>query len=377
MCYNIFEGIFNIYKMEKGVSDMAKQKRSIKTVIITIMLFAVIGMIIFLTSYIKFSSRVEPNPPGTTGNTGGNINNEGLFCQDGDTVYFSNTLDNNYIYSMKADGTDQKLVLAISAKYLNSAGKYLYYNQIDTSTDLVYGFTGNVHGIYRLKKGTRDQTKGFDRTAAGQVMLIDDYVYYQHYDNNNGMTLYRCSTNNEDKGEVLKEIVNPCCVYNSDIYYPDQNNYFYLNVFDTDTLKSTPYLNERMYNPVFSNGYIYYINISNGYCLSRYSFDSHSTEDLTTDRVDCFNILGDVIFYQRNAEDTPALMRMRSDGSDSVMIAMGNYSNINMTTVYTYFHSYGDPMDMYRVSTTGNPRPEAFRPQIIPKKANKFTFKSD
>ena len=208
-------------------------------------------------------------------------------------------------------------------------------------------------------------------------MLIDDYVYYQHYDNNNGMTLYRCSTNNEDKGEVLKEIVNPCCVYNSDIYYPDQNNYFYLNVFDTDTLKSTPYLNERMYNPVFSNGYIYYINISNGYCLSRYSFDSHSTEDLTTDRVDCFNILGDVIFYQRNAEDTPALMRMRSDGSDSVMIAMGNYSNINMTTVYTYFHSYGDPMDMYRVSTTGNPRPEAFRPQIIPKKANKFSFKSD
>ncbi|MCR5406442.1 MAG: DUF5050 domain-containing protein, partial [Lachnospiraceae bacterium] len=217
----------------------------------------------------------------------------------------------------------------------------------------------------------------FDRTAAGQVMLIDDYVYYQHYDNNNGMTLYRCSTNNEDKGEVLKEIVNVCCVYNSDIYYPDQNNGFNLNVFDTDTLKSTPYLNERMYNPVFSNGYIYYINISNGYCLSRYSFDSHSTEDLTTDRVDCFNILGDIIFYQRNAEDTPALMRMRSDGSDSVMIAMGNYSNINMTTVYTYFHSYGDPMDMYRVSTTGNPRPEAFRPQIIPKESNKFTFKSD
>lgn len=355
---------------------MARQKNTAKNAIIIIMLLAVVAVIIFITSYIKYNSRVADNPPGTLGNTGGNINNEGLFCQDGDIVYFSNTLDNNYIYSMKPDGSDQKLVLAISAKYLNSAGKYLYYNQIDTSTDLVYGFTGNVHGIYRYKKDSYDQTKGFDRTAAGQTILIDNYVYYQHYDNTNGMTLYRCSTNDDDKGEVLKEIVNPCCVYNGDIFYPDQNNYFYLNIFDTDTLKASPFLNERMYNPVYSNGAIYFINISNGYCLSRYSFDTHSTQDLTTDRVDCFNILGDVIFYQRNAEDTPAVMRMRSDGTDSVMIAMGNYSNINMTTTYTYFHAYGDPMDMYRVSTTGNPRPEAFRPKIAEQKANKFRFKS-
>lgn len=354
---------------------MARQKNTAKTVIILIMLLAVVAGIIIATSYIKYNSRVPENPPGTLGNTGGNINNEGLFCQDGDTVYFSNTLDNNYIYSMDLDGSNQKLVLAISAKYLNSAGKYLYYNQIDTSTDLVYGFTGNVHGIYRYKKDSYDQTRGFDRTAAGLTILIDNYVYYQHYDNDNGMTLYRCSTNDDDKGEVLKEIVNPCCVINGDIYYPDQNNYFNLNVFDTDTLKASPYLNERMYNPVYSNGAIYFIDISNGYCLSRYSFDSHSVENLTADRVDAFNILGDVIFYQRNAEDTPAVMRMRSDGSDPVMIAMGNYSNINMTTAYTYFHAYGDPMDMYRVSTTGNPRPETFRPQIIEKKPNKFSFK--
>lgn len=356
---------------------MAGTHKAFKNTIIIIMLLAIIAIIIFTTTYIKLNSRVPDNPPGTLGNTGGNINNEGLFCQDGDTVYFSNTLDNNYIYSMNADGSDQKLVLALSAKYLNSAGKYLYYNQIDTSTDLVYGFTGNVHGIYRYKKGTRDETKGFDRTAAGELILIDNYVYYQHYDNDKGMTLYRCSTNNEDKGEVLKEIVNPCCVINGDIYYPDQNNYFYLNSFDTGSLRSSLYLNERMYNPVYSDGYIYFINISNEYCLSRYSFDSHTVEDLTTDRVDCFNILGDIIFYQRNAEDTPAVMRMRSDGSDPVMIAMGNYSNINMTTTYTYFHAYGDPMDMYRVSTSGNPRPEAFRPEIVPKKSNKFTLKSD
>ena len=37
----------------------------------------------------------------------------------------------------------------------------------------------------------------------------------------------------------------------------------------------------------------------------------------------------------------------------------------------------GDPMDMFRVSTTGNPNPEAFVPIIEQKKANKFSFKKD
>ena len=64
---------------------MAKQKKSVRTVITVILLFAIIAMIIFLTTYIKLNSRVKPNPPGTTGNTGGNINNEGLaksFCHE-------------------------------------------------------------------------------------------------------------------------------------------------------------------------------------------------------------------------------------------------------------------------------------------------------
>ena len=68
------------------------------------------------------------------------------------------------------------------AKYINVAGDYLYYNQVDTETDMVYGFTAETHGIYRLKKGSRGETKGFDRTVAGQVIVIDNYVYYQHYD---------------------------------------------------------------------------------------------------------------------------------------------------------------------------------------------------
>lgn len=350
---------------------MAKKKKSTGGKIIGIIVILVcIGGIITLAIFGRSGSRVS-NPAGALGNTGGNINNEGLFVEDGDTVYFSNPLDNNFIYSMKADGSDQKLVQGVSAKYLNSAGDYLYYNQTG-SGDNSYGFVGNMNGIYRLKKGKKGNTKGLDRTTAGQLILIGNDVYYQHYDNTNGMTLYQCSVNGGDRTEVLKEIVNLSCIIGDTIFYPDQNNKFYVNSLDTETLNATPALSVRMYNPVYSDGYIYYISIDDNYCLYRYSINNRNEEKLTQERVDCFNILGGVIFYQRNSKTEPCLIRMAADGSSASTVAMGNYTNINMTSTYTYYHTYGDPKDMYRVSTTGSPSPSRFTPEVIVQHKDKF-----
>ncbi|MCR5508058.1 MAG: DUF5050 domain-containing protein [Lachnospiraceae bacterium] len=356
---------------------MARKRKGTKTFIILLILLAIIASVILLVSFIKLRTRIPDNPAGTLGNTGGNLNNGGLFCQDGNTVYFSNPMDHGYIYSMDLDGRNQKLVMNVPAKYINSAGKYLYYNQVDGDTDMVYGFTAEVHGIYSYKKGSRNKTRGYDRTVAGVTTLIDNYVYYQHYDNDNGMTLYRTSLNGDDKGEVLDKIVNPCCVINGNIYYPDQDNYFLLNVFDTTTLTSAPFLNERMYNPVYSDNYIYYIGIGDDYPLCRLSLKDKSVERLTNDRVDCFNIMGDIIFYQRNSKDAPALMRMNRDGSGLVEIARGNYTDINMTSLYTYFHTVGEPSDLYRVSTAGSPSAESFIPAVIKKKQGRPSFQGN
>ena len=353
---------------------MAKKKKSGRTAIIILFFALLICLIIFLVIFADKRMNVPDNPAGTIGNTGGNLNNEGLFCQDGDTVYFSNPNDNFNLYSMDLDGSNQKKVLNMPAKYINVAGNYLYYNQVDTDTKLVYGFAAETHGIYRFKKGSRNETKGFDRTVAGQVIVVDNYVYYQHYDDNNGITLYRCTTNGTDKAEVVKKIVNPCCVIDGKILYPDQDNKFYINMFDPVTLTDSLFLNERMYNPVYSDGYIYYIAIGDDYPLCRFNLSSRIVEKLTEDRVDTFNILGGVIFYQRNDKESPALMRMASNGSSPTVIAMGNYQNINMTDTYTYFHAYKDPKNLFRVSTTGSPRPEAFVPEVFEKPSRMPSF---
>ncbi|MBR5407872.1 MAG: DUF5050 domain-containing protein [Lachnospiraceae bacterium] len=347
---------------------MARKRSPLRTVLLIVFFLAMIACVVFLVAFIKQRGRIADNPLGTLGNTGGNINNGGLFCQDGNTVYFSNPLDHGYIYSMDLDGSNQQFVMNVPAKYINSAGKYIYYNQVDGDTDMVLGFTAEVHGIYAYKKNSRNKTRGYDRTVAGQTILIDNYIYYQHYDNENGMTLYRTSLNGDDKGEVLHEIVNPCCVIGGNIFYPDQNNSFLLNMFDTSTLRSNLFLNERMYNPVYADGYIYYIGIGDNYPLCRFNLSDKSVEKLTSDRVDCFNILGDVIFYQRNSKTEPALIRMSRDGSSSVVIAEGNYTDINMTSIYTYFHPVNEPTQLYRVSTAGSPRAESFVPEVIPHK---------
>lgn len=353
---------------------MAKKKSTGKKVIMIISFIIAICLIVLLVIFADKSRNIKENPPGTVGNTGGNLNNEGLFCQDGNTVYFSNPNDNFNLYSMDLDGGSQKKVLNMPAKYINVAGDYLYYNQVDTDTKMVYGFAAETHGIYRYKIGSRNETKGYDRTVAGQVIVVDNYIYYQHYDDENGMTLYRCTTNGTDKGEVLKKIVNLSCVINGDIYYPDQDNAFYVNVFNSEAQTDALFLNERMYQPVYSDGYIYYIAIGDDYPLCRFDLNSRTVEKLTEDRVDAFNVLGGVIFYQRNDKESPALMRMAINGSSPTVIAMGNYQNINMTETYTYFHAYKDPTNLFRVSTTGSPRPESFVPEVIDENSRKPSF---
>ncbi|MDE7206260.1 MAG: DUF5050 domain-containing protein, partial [Lachnospiraceae bacterium] len=46
----------------------------------------------------NFAKRIPENPPGTIGNTSGNLYNGGLFCESDGYVYFSNPYDSNALY---------------------------------------------------------------------------------------------------------------------------------------------------------------------------------------------------------------------------------------------------------------------------------------
>ncbi|HOO27338.1 MAG TPA: DUF5050 domain-containing protein [Lachnospiraceae bacterium] len=316
----------------------------------------IVIVLIILTGLVissQFLFKIPENPEGTVGNTAGNLNNSGLFREDGDTVFFSNPYDNDRLYSMNLDGSNKKLLLDVPVEYINSAGDYLYFYQKDSDENVVFGLSGNMHGIYRLKKEGEQSPECLDRTLSGIVVLIDNAVYYQHYDNTEGMTLYRTMTDDTKKEELSSEIINPACVIDGNIYYPDTENSFYLSVFNTESLESVPVVSERVYNPVYEGGYIYYMNVPENYSLYRYSVSEGTDEQLTADRVDTFNVLGSYIFYQKNDAQDPALIRINTDGSNPEIVAKGNYTNINMTSYYTYFQGFGSTVPLYQTPTSG------------------------
>ncbi|MCR5108060.1 MAG: DUF5050 domain-containing protein [Lachnospiraceae bacterium] len=329
---------------------MARENNK-KNLLIILIVIIIVLIMITLTIITKINRSMPSNPLGTVGNTSGNLNNNGLFCEDGSKIYFSNPYDNNYLYSMNPDGSDAELLMEVPSKFINSAGDYLYFNQMDSDVGTIFGLAGNMHGVYRKKKTGSKEYICLDRAVVGYVVLVNDTVYYQYADKDETSFKY-VTTDNKNSELIEKSYVNPSCVINNNIYYPDYNNNHLLAEYNTSTGQSNIFLNVRVHNPTYSNGYIYYMSVDDDYHLYRYSLSDNSTQQLTEDRLDCFNVLGDTVFYQKNDKEAPMLIRMNADGSGKTAIAEGNFTNINMTTYYTYFQDYLDKSRLYRVTTS-------------------------
>lgn len=325
---------------------MSKQLRQILIILGIVILLG--GVFIFLTR----SNEIPQNPDTLEGNTAGNLNNGGYFCQDGDMVYFANAYDSNCLYSMNVDETNMKKLSKAQVKYINAGGDYLYYFQENSTSTRDLGFVRQITGIYRLKK---DGSNSFciSSDLSGIVKLVGNDLYYQHYDNVNGMTLYKSTTNKGDEVEIADYIINPASYGIGYLFFngtTDNHNLYQLNV---NTNNITAIWDGNVWNPTYHNGYIYYMDISNDYKLCRYSLQNQTTETLTSDRLDFFNVYDNIIYYQKSSTTDPALKRMNLDGSNPEIVDEGNFQNINITSEYVYYNEFGIPLPVYKTPTTG------------------------
>ncbi|MBR6451147.1 MAG: DUF5050 domain-containing protein [Lachnospiraceae bacterium] len=299
-------------------------------------------------------SAIPDNDPRAIGNTSGNLQNGGLFCEDEGIIYFSNPNDNCYLYSMNVDGSDLKCLLKAPVSYINAAGDYLYFYQEANKENGAFGSLVRTMGIYRMKKDAKRSPDCLDRTPSKVLALIGSALYYEHYETKEGITLYCVSIKGGDRHQVLPEDINPACVIDSNIYYPDLTKNFALSCYYPSTGSSHIVLNDaKVYQVTYDHGYLYYMNVADDYKLYRCSYSDRSIEKLTDYRVDTFNVQNDVIFVQKNGTDDAALIRMSADGSAQDVIAYGNYTEISMTSAYTYFRDMGEDTGWYRVQTRG------------------------
>ena len=343
-------------------SKMQKALRAQKLIPIIGILLVLVGIAIVALIFTR-NEKVPPNPEYTVGNTAGNLNNKGYFCEANGIVYFANPNDGHHLYSMDPLAQDFNLIKDVPVSYISSAGNYLYFYYDDRGDAKFMGVAGNMRGVYRLISTGKGALNCLERTTSGIVNLIGNKVYYQHYDNEEGMTLYSATTDGREVVQVAKEIINPSCVINGNIYYPDQKNMFYVNVLYPSSGGIDLYMKERMYNPAPVGDCIYYMNVADDYKLYKYSMSESTITKLTNDRVDAFNVYDNYIFYQKNGKDA-ALIRMQTDGSNPEIISEGQYTDINCTSTYTYFRPFDDEELFYMTPTLSAAYVTRFEPPI-------------
>ena len=98
--------------------------------------------------------------------------------------------------------------------------------------------------------------------------------------------------------KLSDSIINPAGVYNDVIYFSNQGDNHFLMLLDTKTDAVREYIRINMWNPIRLGNCIYYLDIDGNYNLCRYLIDSDTVEILTKDRIDCYNLNTDYIYYQ-------------------------------------------------------------------------------
>lgn len=333
--------------------------KKLKLILVILLILLLGGGITF---YTYLNEQTPENPAGTVGNTPGNLYNKGLFCENEGKVYFSNAYDANTLYVMNPDETEPKKLSTIGAASLNAAGKFVYFYQGTTAEGSGLGYAVKTTGMYRMTKDGKDSLC-LKRAPVNVLTLIDNHIYYQHFLDTGGLNLEKIAIDKSTEEVAFEGIVSPACAVNGIIYYSNDVENFTLYSYDTRTGMNSMVWDHRVYNPIYhTDGYIYFMDIDTEYELHRYHPATGEHQTLTTDRLECFNVYDNYIYYQKFSQFEPMLMRMNTDGSNLETVAYGNFENINITSSYVYYNEYGSPTPVYHQALYGPVNPTIFSP---------------
>ena len=319
--------------------------------------------IILLCGAFCLSQYIPRNESTETGNTAGNLNNNGLFCEKDGIVYFSNAYDHNVLYSMNPDETDLKRLNNVGVASINADSNRIYYSQTGNADGAGLGYIRNAAGMYHCSLNGK-QTFCYTKDPVGILALTGNHLYFQHHDTDLGTFLSKTEINTKTEKTVLPAMLSPASVIDNTIYYAGNDTDYFLYALNTTI--DTPILiwEHKVWNPVYQDGYIYFMDIASNYELHRYNLSTGEEQTLSTDRLDFFNVYGSIIYYQKSSQTSPALKRINTDGSNEEIVKDGVFESVNITSQYAYFHEFDTPTPVYHQSTFGPINPTVWAPDI-------------
>jgi len=340
---------------------MAKRKSVVSKIIPIIILIVIIvvsvGLIIY---YNKLNKIVYNEMSSANGNTPGNLQNGGYFCELDNTVYFRNPFDKGRLYAMDSNGENVRKLNGETVSSINAYGKYLYFSKNNlTSTKSTAAFRGTLFSAMRSNLDGKNVVS-LSSDYSGVLTLVGNKVFFQHYESNDEQqtlgSLYSVGIDKADLHEVVKSDISPAGVFGTYIFYAGVEGDHNIYRLNTLTDSSTLFYEGNCYMCIPDGHYLYFLDADDGYKLKRTSSSSSKSEAETviSERVATYNVSSNYIYFQID-DDKGKLCRIGKNkiGEEYDVITTGHYEKINVTSKFVYFYKVNNDTDAYRVPTTG------------------------
>ncbi len=317
---------------------MNKKVRSILAVGLLVAAVAIFFLIDALNKRTLFSDSPY------VGNTAGNIYNLGLFCEQGGTVYFSNHDDDGTLYTMTSDLTQVEKLYTDKVRYINVDENYVYYSRVnnlkETGSKGIFVFRNN--GIYRLTKSGND-IKMLYMDPSGQSILYRNRVYYQYYNEKNGLNLHSIGIDGKDETAITEDMTEPAGVYSDWIYFSDPTN-SKLYRMSLDNYSISLFADLKVFMPIPTDRGIYYISVSDNYGIYCVGYGGTEPVKLVDGICSTFNLSADgrYLFYQKDGDDTKGVHRYSIETGEDILLLSGDYKWFNVAADRLFFYSFDE-----------------------------------
>ena len=332
----------------------------------TILTYSIIAVFICIVAILLVSrgNTTLYSDETTIGNTSCNLLNGGLFAEDEDVIYFANPYDHNKLYKMSTDLTHVKKISDDNVSYLNVAGKYIFYtrrnDKLENDGNALISLS--TTGLFRTTKNGGAQTKIYDDPTQ-VVKLYGNYLYYQHYDQKEGLSLYAAKIDASSDEQLLDEAAAPYAIAEDTIYYTGWDSDHCIHSLPISGGSPQIVYNGNCTSLTQNGNYLYFMDMDNNYALCRIGLDGSNPEVIVNNRLATYNISADgsKIYYQLDNGEANGLYVLDAYNNNTSNIAMGNFNFLSLVSHYLFYETYdGTTAFVYDISNGKN---QIFKPE--------------
>ncbi|MDP4268396.1 MAG: DUF5050 domain-containing protein, partial [Bacteroidota bacterium] len=267
-----------------------------------------------------------------SGNTSGNIINNGHIAAQGEWIYYS---FNGGLDKMKADGSERtELYPNLNIKSLTIKDDWIYFcNSSDNET------------LYKIKTDGSNIKKLDDTEYCRCINVVGDWIYYSTWK----AGTYKIRPDGSEKTLLTSETTYDMTVVDDWIYYGTNPQFYRMKTDGTQVIKI---LDSAYYANVI-NTYVYY---EDNDCLYKIKTDGTDNFKLTEgNELADINVVGDLIYYTAWNDNNKEryLCKVRTDGSEAATICKLGADEPNIADGWIYYCSVYDSK-YYRIKTDGS-----------------------